>query len=467
MNITQHQHTAKRRRATDDGASSNLKLAPKKLIIPKKTSNPRKVKNNNGSSSSSRSLPLLPALPRTGGAGRRDDDSLASSLFSVNSLAATEDFNASSSANNLFSSSSNTLLEETETTEFDDYADAAAAPVAPVEMVHLQQRQQQQQQRQSSSQGGGYDTALLNALRDTVSMHVGCDSDSDASSSSSTGGGYHHHRRGANDSGGSTGKTTADTVVDGVRYHDVKPSDTVERLCMKYRVSAPALRRANIGLTGRNLQTGPKRLIIPPNAAAMMQHQQQQQTDANATQDTETATTHDDDTNTLALSDGHSTLADQIAALEILDEGEEDGGSGTGGTTLYHDVLPSDTLQGVCLAYGISAYELRRANNFRGLTLEAAPERLAIPRNNGRNGGASSTREFRTMMTREEKIRALMAHVPTRRQANKPLLSHDEARAYLEFNDWNFDQALRNVKVDVEWSSQRSKIPTKSNNRSY
>ena len=49
----------------------------------------------------------------------------------------------------------------------------------------------------------------------------------------------------------------------GPRYHDVNPTDTMENLCKEYRITAPALRQANMGLTGRNLQAGPKRLLIP------------------------------------------------------------------------------------------------------------------------------------------------------------------------------------------------------------
>ena len=65
-------------------------------------------------------------------------------------------------------------------------------------------------------------------------------------------------------------------------------------------------------------------------------------------------------------------------------------------------------------------------------------------------------------MTEEEKVQQLLAHVPTSRQTKKPLLSHDEARAYLEFNDWNFNQALRNFKVDSDWSSQKARSSRRS-----
>jgi len=44
-----------------------------------------------------------------------------------------------------------------------------------------------------------------------------------------------------------------------------------------------------------------------------------------------------------------------------------------------HVVLPTDTLQGVCLAYKVSASNLRRANHFSGNSLHSAPKKLLIP----------------------------------------------------------------------------------------
>lgn len=44
-----------------------------------------------------------------------------------------------------------------------------------------------------------------------------------------------------------------------------------------------------------------------------------------------------------------------------------------------HIVLPTDTLEGVCLAYKVSASSLRRANHFSGNSLHSAPKKLLIP----------------------------------------------------------------------------------------
>jgi LysM repeat protein len=44
-----------------------------------------------------------------------------------------------------------------------------------------------------------------------------------------------------------------------------------------------------------------------------------------------------------------------------------------------HVVLPTDTLQGICIAYKVSASNLRRANHFTGHSLHSAPKKLLIP----------------------------------------------------------------------------------------
>lgn len=44
-----------------------------------------------------------------------------------------------------------------------------------------------------------------------------------------------------------------------------------------------------------------------------------------------------------------------------------------------HVVLPTDTLQGLCLAYKITATRLRQANHFSGNSLSLAPKKLVIP----------------------------------------------------------------------------------------
>lgn len=44
-----------------------------------------------------------------------------------------------------------------------------------------------------------------------------------------------------------------------------------------------------------------------------------------------------------------------------------------------HVIMPSDTLQGICLAYKINSTRLRQANHFSGNSLLLAPKKLVIP----------------------------------------------------------------------------------------
>jgi hypothetical protein len=55
---------------------------------------------------------------------------------------------------------------------------------------------------------------------------------------------------------------------------------------------------------------------------------------------------------------------------------------------LEHVVLPSDTLQGICLAYKISSQRLRQANCFSGNNLLLAPKKLIIPLYGPNSSGA-------------------------------------------------------------------------------
>jgi LysM repeat protein len=51
----------------------------------------------------------------------------------------------------------------------------------------------------------------------------------------------------------------------------------------------------------------------------------------------------------------------------------------TGDEYMEHVVLPTDTLQGLCLAYKLSATRLRMINGFSGNSLQMAPKKLRIP----------------------------------------------------------------------------------------
>ena len=409
-------------RRANNFSGSNLKLAPKKLIIPKstrtskKTLRPRRLKSNGSSAANDYKSSSL----------RRSNESIDEN-------------------NTTLDESLNTSFMTTDS-QWDQHSIDIGADNVSVDVDALYDTLGDHPGDQLSGNELNYirsDSRSTNgsALRPMPMVHLegasklygqmSCTSDSDTDGSDS-------EEQNEQESLASTKYT-----VKGTKYHDVKSTDTIEYLCLRYRVSASALRRANIGLTGRNLQTGPKRLIIPSSDSSSKKQA------ANSVSDMDTMSiTHDDDTNTIACSDSHSvlgdsTIASQLDSLYLVDAEEDE--------TVYHDVQPYDTLAGICLQYGISAYELRRANNFRGMNLKSAPDRLVIPKTQ------KDRKDFKNM-TEDEKIEALQAHMPKSRKAKKPMLTKDEARAYLEYNDWNFDQALRNAKVDNEWSSQKAKM---------
>lgn len=205
----------------------------------------------------------------------------------------------------------------------------------------------------------------------------------------------------------------------GIRYHDVAPSDTMSSICSRYGIAASALRKANMALNGSNVQGGPGRLIIPSSTGSDDGHKKQDQRqdkekESNAKKPAETKTADDNVTNLTSSAD----------AIQ------------------YHDVQPNDTLQYICLKYGLKAVELRKANNFRGTNLKAAPERLIIPGERKEVGSK--------MSIAEELVQSFLSHCPTDRRTGKPVLSRTVAVGYLECNGWDVHQAVRNLNVDLK-----------------
>lgn len=109
-----------------------------------------------------------------------------------------------------------------------------------------------------------------------------------------------------------------------------------------------------------------------------------------------------------------------------------------------HIVLPSDTLQGVCLAYKISLTRLRQVNQFSGDNLTSAPRKLIIPL--GTNSQKSIRSGFVKMQNQdssEYKTYALLAEIPS--------LKLSEAQEYLEVADWDLADAIKSAREDVDW----------------
>ena len=102
----------------------------------------------------------------------------------------------------------------------------------------------------------------------------------------------------------------------------------------------------------------------------------------------------------------------------------------TGEAYINHVVLPTDTLQGLCLAYKCSATRLRMENNFSGNSLQMAPKKLKIPTKAAK--GMMIRVQDRT--SKEFKLYAFVAELPT--------MELVEAKAYLDLSSWDLEDAI-------------------------
>jgi len=107
-----------------------------------------------------------------------------------------------------------------------------------------------------------------------------------------------------------------------------------------------------------------------------------------------------------------------------------------------HIVLPSDTLQGICLAYKISLTRLRQVNHFSGNSLTGAPRKLIVPLS--KKALRSGFVRVQDQNTTEYKIHAFLAKLPhIRKEA--------EALEYLEATNWNVAEAVQSAREDGDW----------------
>lgn len=107
-----------------------------------------------------------------------------------------------------------------------------------------------------------------------------------------------------------------------------------------------------------------------------------------------------------------------------------------------HVILPTDTLQGICIAYKVSASQLRRANHFSG-TLHSAPKKLLIPLS--KQALRTGFIRVQDTDTKEYKLHYFQAEFPN--------INAVEAKAYLDLADWELKDALLSAKEDMEWES--------------
>lgn len=106
-------------------------------------------------------------------------------------------------------------------------------------------------------------------------------------------------------------------------------------------------------------------------------------------------------------------------------------------TVIEHIIMAEDTFQGICLRYNVSAVELRRLNMFSGNNIQIKSS-LLIPLKKG----AVPTVQI---VTRE---------VILQQFRNATGEGIQEAKLYLDENEWNLSQAVTAWKNDETWNKE-------------
>lgn len=109
-------------------------------------------------------------------------------------------------------------------------------------------------------------------------------------------------------------------------------------------------------------------------------------------------------------------------------------------SVIYHDVQPEDTLQGICLRYGVSIMEVRRVNMFSGNAIQHI-KILRIPLIKG------------VSPVGDERDSSKEAILQRFRDETKESIA--ESRLYLEDNHWDLTIALSAWRGDESWESNQ------------
>mmetsp|Transcript_14161 Transcript_14161/g.20223 ORF Transcript_14161/g.20223 Transcript_14161/m.20223 type:complete len:400 (+) Transcript_14161:118-1317(+) len=116
---------------------------------------------------------------------------------------------------------------------------------------------------------------------------------------------------------------------------------------------------------------------------------------------------------------------------------------------LEHYVLPTDTLQGICLKYKINPMLLKRTNKFSGSSLILAPRRLIIPLQNFNDNRKSRfdcappviiSGCIQDTASEDFKLSKFSFECPG--------LSQREIRSYLNLHEWELCKAISSAKED-------------------
>jgi len=202
-----------------------------------------------------------------------------------------------------------------------------------------------------------------------------------------------------NDHNGSMNTTSPSSSFSSYIEHKVLPTDTLQGLCLAYKISAVKLRMAN-KFSGNSLILAPKTLKIPINSI-------NSPTSKVGVEDASMGkkSSDDDVPSSLKLpkkggattTSASSSSLDEVreatpsssmlacvcecssSSIEVSGSFDTHDSSSSSSSYIKHEVTPTDTLQGICLAYNISLTRLRMENNFSGDTLLMAPKVLKIP----------------------------------------------------------------------------------------
>jgi len=144
-----------------------------------------------------------------------------------------------------------------------------------------------------------------------------------------------------------------------------------------------------------------------------------------------------------ASNNGNSTT-EQIL-LETTKKIPEKNNFGVKGVDyVEHVVLPTDTFQGLCMRYRISAIRLRQVNMFSGTNLRLAPTKLVMPVNPTLLSAGKI--RLQDQNSPEYKTVLFLSQLPRLRQT--------EAKYYLELANYDVDKAIRDANADLAWEKK-------------
>lgn len=168
--------------------------------------------------------------------------------------------------------------------------------------------------------------------------------------------------------------------------------------------------------------------------------------------DTPTNATNNDESEPFDTIDLHNDTGNNESATAETKDNQDtddtnDGSSGPqkGLDYIEHVVLPTDTLQGLCIRYKITAPKIRQANRFTGTNLLLAPSTLLIPLN--KDHVISGRICVQDRNSREFKVQAFLDKVIG--------MSSKEANAYLDMADNDLEEAVRDALDDKEWEKSQ------------